>query len=144
MSSPSLEPNEPPCLVLQNKAQHRRSLHSLFLLVPCFPKGPCQAETAWSWQELAKEQGFVPALKIWHSNVDLYFHFKKKDTSIYIYIYGHPPQDLPISFFNGIYGVKCLFCKSKNDLFFVFVSKCSTQKHFKKNTLFFHIFLVCI
>ena len=33
--------------------------------------------------------------------------------SIDIYIYGQPPQDLPISFLNGIYSIKCLFCKSK-------------------------------
>ena len=29
---------------------------------------------------------------------------------MYIYIYGQRPhQDLPISFFNGIYGIKCIF-----------------------------------
>ena len=38
---------------------------------------------------------------------------------IYIYIWSPPPpQDLPMSYFNGIYSIKCLFCKSKK--WFVF------------------------
>ena len=32
---------------------------------------------------------------------------------IYIYIWSPPPQDLPISFFNGIFGIKCVFCISE-------------------------------
>ena len=43
-------------------------------------------------------------------------HFFCQEVSIYIYINLYiwsPTQDLPISFFNGIYSIKCLFCKSK-------------------------------
>ena len=54
------------------------------------------------------------------------------------------PQDLPMSYFNGIYSIiKCLFCKSKNDLFFGFRFKVLYTKTFK-NTLFFTCFLVYV
>ena len=50
---------------------------------------------------------------------------------IYIYKYIHiyiwsppPPQDLPMSVFNGIYSIKCLFLqKQKMFCFLVFVLK---------------------
>ena len=37
---------------------------------------------------------------------------------VLVYIWSPPPQDLPMSYFNFIYSIKCLFCKSKK--WFVF------------------------
>ena len=60
-----------------------------------------------------------------------------------IYIYGHPPQDLPISFFDGIDSTKGYFAKAKNVLFFVFILKYYTQKH-SNSLCFLHFFCIHI
>ena len=68
-----------------------------------------------------------------------YQHFVR----LYIYMVTLP-QDLPMSFFNGIYSIKCLFLqKHKNDLFFGFRFKVLDTKTFK-NTVFFSCFLVYV
>ena len=59
---------------------------------------------------------------------------------INIYIYSQRPhQDLPISCFNGIYAMKCVFPKPENGLLFSFHLKILKLKTFK-NTSFFGLF----
>ena len=73
-------------------------------------KGPiffvlCGAFVEWICME------YIQVLQVISSDINVSYFLQSIDR--YIYIYGQPPQDLPISFLNGIYSIKCLFCKSK-------------------------------
>jgi len=75
------------------------------------------AFSAKTWRPFngAPEIGVIEKQKTKMMRLGRTYHIYIWYVNIYIW---SPPQDLPMSFFNGIYRIKCFFCKSKK--WFVF------------------------
>ena len=81
--------------------------------------------------------------KFWKTMPQTIFKWYPKCNILYIYIWSPPPQNPPPSCFNGIYSIKCLFCKIKKWFVFCFSFKVLYSKTFK-NPVILTCFLVYI